>query len=78
MSELLKKLKYAAESAKALAKDTIQGNELLVDDSKFHERMSICNQCPKYLKETNQCGECLCFLSLKAKGASFKCPLGKW
>jgi hypothetical protein len=78
MSDILKKLKYAAESAKALAKDVIEGNDLLVEDDTFHKRLGICNQCPKHIKETNQCGECGCYLAAKARGSSFKCPLGKW
>ena len=78
MSDLLKKLKYAADSAKSLAKDIAKGNELKVSDEVFHKRMGVCTQCPKHMKETNQCGECGCYLVLKARGASFKCPLGKW
>lgn len=78
MSTLFEKLKYAADSAKTLAKDVIEGNDLLVEDRVFHERMGICSQCPKYIKQVNQCGECGCFLAIKAKGTSFKCPLGNW
>lgn len=78
MSDLLQKLKYAVQSAKSLAKDVIEGNEIKVSDEVFNQRMGTCHGCPKFIKETNQCGECGCFLAVKARGASFECPLKKW
>lgn len=78
MSDLFKKLKLAADSVKKLSTDIVNGEDLLVSDEVFNKRNSICQQCPKHIKKTNQCGECGCFLALKTKGTSFKCPLGKW
>ena len=43
-------------------------------------RMTICrlNKCGKYLKLFSRCKECGCFLRLKTKIHSQKCPLGYW
>lgn len=78
MSSLLDKLKMAAKSAKSVASNAIEGKELTVTQEVFNKRMSACHECPKYLKATNQCGECLCFLSLKGKLKDMECPLHKW
>lgn len=42
------------------------------------ERYSICQECPEFLKITNQCKQCGCFMNLKVKLAEAKCPIGKW
>lgn len=45
----------------------------------LHEyRQMVCNACDRHFKPTNQCKECLCFLKLKTRIQSQKCPLGKW
>lgn len=42
------------------------------------ERLSICHECPRFVKTTSQCLECGCIMPLKTKLASATCPLGKW
>lgn len=42
------------------------------------ERMKICLDCPSLKPAYNQCAECGCFMNVKTKMASAKCPLGKW
>jgi tRNA(Ile2) C34 agmatinyltransferase TiaS len=78
MSSFKDKLKLAMESAKTIAKNAIEGNDLTVPNEVYLERLSICNGCEKHVKATNQCGECGCFLSVKGKLAGMKCPLNKW
>ena len=46
----------------------------LVSEQEYRDRSDICGACDKYLKPTNQCGICLCFISLKAQIKSEKCP----
>lgn len=43
-----------------------------------NKRLDICNNCDNFLKITQQCKKCGCFMPLKALGADFKCPIGKW
>jgi hypothetical protein len=42
------------------------------------QRLDICNACDKFIAETSQCGECLCFMNIKAALSRSKCPIGKW
>lgn len=42
------------------------------------KRMSICQECPRFVKLTSQCLECGCIMNLKTKLAAATCPLGKW
>lgn len=41
-------------------------------------RMSICLQCPELISLTKQCKKCGCFMEVKTKLESAKCPLAKW
>jgi len=47
---------------------------LSVDD--YKRRLDVCTACPQ--RERNKCGICGCYLSLKARGRAFRCPLDKW
>lgn len=42
------------------------------------KRFSICKSCPELIKLTKQCKKCSCFMELKTKLESAKCPIGKW
>ena len=50
----------------------------LVSKSKYNERMNICKMCNKFKTLTKQCGDCFCFLPIKAKVKIATCPQGKW
>lgn len=41
-------------------------------------RYDICLQCPELIKITKQCKKCGCFMNVKTKLESAKCPIGKW
>lgn len=58
------------------SQDTPEGER--VSDEKQEERLSICKECPRYVKFTSQCLECGCIMKLKTKLAAATCPLGKW
>jgi hypothetical protein len=42
------------------------------------ERLSICDGCEFFLKDSRRCGKCGCYMEIKARWAETKCPLGKW
>ena len=42
------------------------------------KRLSICNECEKFIHLTSQCKDCGCFMNLKTKLPNSECPLGKW
>jgi hypothetical protein len=47
-------------------------------DEMAEVRMVICQSCPELFKPTNQCKRCGCFMAVKTKLESAKCPLEKW
>lgn len=49
-----------------------------VSDDVASCRMSICESCEFYDKESVRCNSCGCFLKIKTRWASEKCPIGKW
>lgn len=41
-------------------------------------RLSICLNCPVYLRMTKRCEDCGCFVNLKTALITEACPRGKW
>lgn len=64
--------------------------EDLNDDELAEMRYNTCKACTKYIEETDQCGVCRCYMSVKTelktnrdpelngKIVETHCPLGKW
>jgi hypothetical protein len=50
---------------------------LLNKESRSEQRMAICRQCPD-LMALNMCRYCKCFMNVKTRIYSAKCPVGKW
>lgn len=52
---------------------------LLVPEDQFEERRGICRrECDQFDRSCGQCKVCTCFVDVKARFATEKCPLGKW
>lgn len=47
-----------------------------IEDS--NSRLDICKSCPELITVVNQCKQCGCFMNIKTKLESARCPLGKW
>ena len=62
----------AAHSAVAFARDRFR----TVSEEEYAARTAVCDECDR--RSGNRCLECGCRLSLKARGRTFRCPLGKW
>ena len=41
-------------------------------------RMTICKQCPEFIKAIKQCKKCGCIMNIKTKLPHAFCPLKKW
>ena len=54
----------------------------LVSPEEYQRRLEICDQCvpPEGYRTGDRCSHqaCGCYLSIKAKGRAFRCPIGKW
>jgi predicted Zn-ribbon and HTH transcriptional regulator len=53
-------------------------NVLLHDQDIIDKRWSECQGCEHLIKATNQCKKCGCFMKVKTKVATARCPIGKW
>lgn len=40
-------------------------------------RLAVCDQCP-HLSAIRRCAKCGCFVDVKARLATQRCPEGKW
>jgi hypothetical protein len=49
-----------------------------VEESIAKERLSTCRQCSRFIKASQQCVECGCFMHIKTKLKGAECPLGYW
>ena len=54
------------------------GKSLFVSDDVFDQRIEICRECPKFVKDNFMCLECGCPLQQKARMILDACPLEKW
>jgi hypothetical protein len=48
------------------------------DEETSVKRMTICEECPEFIKLTSQCKQCGCVMKLKTKLKEAACPIGKW
>ena len=53
-------------------------SNFFVDDKTYKDRLDICKSCPQLFKPTTSCKRCGCFMRIKAKISSMKCPDNKW
>ena len=61
--------------ARSLVEFVADGCET-VSCEQYAARLQVCDICPE--RQEDRCTACGCFLSLKARGRAFTCPLQKW
>lgn len=61
--------------ARSLADFVADGCKTLSAEQ-YRLRLEICDACE--MRCGNRCMKCGCYLSFKARGRAFKCPLDKW
>jgi len=47
-----------------------------VTKEEYQRRLEVCDACDE--RRENRCRKCGCYLTLKARGRAFRCPLDKW
>ncbi|MFM8223828.1 MAG: DUF6171 family protein, partial [Planctomycetaceae bacterium] len=62
-------------AARALSQFVADGCQTIPPDE-YQERLEICEACDR--QRNGRCLECGCWLSLKARGRAWQCPLDKW
>lgn len=48
-----------------------------VGDAVYAARVAVCTGCP-YFRSDQRCAKCGCFMRVKAKWESARCPMGSW
>lgn len=56
----------------------LSGEDLFVTEAVFERRKEWCEKCELFYVVDRQCGKCSCFVDVKARLTSEKCPLDKW
>ena len=51
---------------------------MLHDQDIIDKRLSICQDCEYFISPTSQCKKCGCFMKVKTRLATTRCPVGKW
>lgn len=63
--------------AKAMAVQIAAGCPI-ANEEEQKKRRDICGGCPSLMHEEYRCGECKCYITIKASLKTSKCPLNKW
>lgn len=50
----------------------------IAEESIYQKRLEVCNNCEWFDHEAERCRKCGCFVKIKARLMSDKCPLNKW
>ena len=53
-------------------------NVMLHDQDVIDKRLDICNGCEFLFKPTGTCKKCGCFMVIKSRISTSRCPIGKW
>ena len=71
-------MKNLSSSLKNASKALIKGEKVSLSKGEAEARMKICMSCEEYIKEENRCNLCGCYMRVKTKIATEKCPIRKW
>ena len=58
--------------------DLFDPNQERSEQELMEARLSVCQQCPFFLKGSQRCKKCGCFMKLKTTLKQAKCPIGHW
>lgn len=70
-------LHKAASLGKAIV-DHVESGFAMADEETYKARWDTCLACEKYDATTKTCMACGCFLAVKIRMATARCPIGKW
>lgn len=61
----------------AMTTHIASGGEKVTDEVRGN-RLSVCRECPLFIKDLVKCSSCGCYLDSKTWWATAKCPEDKW
>ena len=78
MQKITKAVKNAAGAVRRVTVAVAQGSKVFVGEKLTAQRVSICERCPNFVAKRRQCALCGCFVAVKAKLSTEKCPDNRW
>lgn len=72
------KAKSALKAIKRVVVATASGSKVFVGEKLTAQRIDICQRCSHFVAVRRQCDLCGCFVEVKAKLATEKCPDHRW
>lgn len=69
--------RFAAEIFRAVRAE-LRGENAIVSQEEFEDRIKTCERCPHFDWEIRQCRVCTCFVDLKANLRTSECPKHLW
>jgi len=75
---LAQKIHNLIDFAKEVARDKIDGKDVIISEDLFKKRFNICISCDYVSKDKSICTACGCVINVKARFNSASCPKGYW
>lgn len=71
-----KKIQNALDALGRVVNAAATGDQVFVNQQVKDRRLEVCKKCPSF--EQGKCLRCGCFVDLKARLRTERCPEGKW
>lgn len=76
--EVETKIYTAATTVVDTVKEHVIQPVIQLDESAVERRLEICRSCDYYIKDSQRCSLCGCFMNFKTRLTQASCPIGKW
>jgi hypothetical protein len=78
MPSMIQMANNLLHTARDVAKSTMHGNHVMALQDVVDKRWQTCLNCEFFVKDSQRCTKCGCFMVAKTKLEAAKCPIGKW
>lgn len=68
----------SATAAVAAECEAVLSGETAIDDATRVTRIAVCEQCAFFIVADRRCQKCGCWMEIKTRFRTAKCPEGKW
>lgn len=65
-------------TAKDVVGGVVRGEVVKLSEEEAQQRLSICNGCEFFVKDTSRCSKCGCYMAYKTYLKAASCPENKW
>lgn len=76
--QLAEKVRNLSNTLGQVAQQARKGEQIIAEKPLWQQRQEICDTCPHFKIPGGICKKCGCFMKVKTKIQTAKCPLDKW